>query len=67
MGNHDFFHCPKASKGFNIDLGQNQKGSFDIDNHKQHKPNTNPQGLHKGHQDSTVDINDQALLVSMTT
>ena len=41
----------------------NQKGSFDTDNHKQHKPNTNPQGLHKGHQDNqkpsqgTVGIN----------
>ena len=59
-----FCHCPKGSKGFMLGLGQSQKVSSDTDNHKS---NTNPQGLHKGHQDLTVGINDQTLLASMTT
>ena len=45
MGNQGFCHCSKASKGFNLGLGQGQKGSSDTNNHKL---NTNNQGLHKG-------------------
>ena len=48
MGNQGFGHCSKASKGFKLGLGQGQKGSSETNNHKL---NTNPQGLHMGHQE----------------
>ena len=47
MGNQDFCHCSKDSKGFKLGLEQGQNGSSEIDNHKL---NTNAQGIHKGKQ-----------------
>ena len=39
MGNQGFFHCCKASNGFNIRIGHGQKGSYDTNNDTL---NTNP-------------------------